>query len=240
MGQLTIARIPADKAPSIFPERFYATEQPVIIEEVCAPDSLKARLGSQKILEEIVEGEEERDLNPHDIGWLDMTAEVLSKQHADTAFRDFIASLIPRTGVSFRRTWVRLFGHKEGDLLFVPRGWSHFVVALDSWNANATWVFTPRDEPTSTPVGRREMASALAMDWLRRPGVHRWLPRWMKAHVDVETRDEEFESRVASFRRKAALAPVAADIAREASLIPLAIAAHLLYQVLPDAPPRKR
>jgi len=308
MGQLPIARIRADQAPTLFLEKLYAAEQPVIIEGVRVPESLKARLSSRTILNDIIENEDDRNVNPRAAGWLDMTAEVLLKPHTDAAFQEFISSLLPKTGVSFRRTWVRIFGHeaghitswhydgngihglnlcvhgrkhwqvvspttplvhvpfgvgalqgymplterqrerldwmefecREGELLFVPRGWSHFVISLESWNANVTWVFTPKEENTSTRVGRREMASVLAMDWLRRPSVYRFLPHWMKMHVDVEAGDEEFADRVASFRGKVSLAPLAADIVGEVSRIPLAFAAYFLYQALPERKPRER
>lgn len=308
MGRMQIDRIDAAQARPLFLDRFYAAERPVIIEGVNIPGSLRARLGSRNILDDIIRREAGRDVKPRSTGWLDMTDEVLLKQHADAAFHDFISSLIPRTGVSFRHTWVRVFGHKqghitswhydgngihnlnlcvhgrkhwqlvspetplvhfpfgvgafqgymplterqrerldwmefecrEGEMLFVPRGWSHFVIALEPWNANVTWVFTPREAPGSTRVGRREMASVLALDWLRRPGVYRLLPRWMKTHVDIETGDDEFASRAASLRGKADIGPLAADIAGEVGRIPLALAAHLLYQVLPETKPRER
>lgn len=308
MGRMQIARIHAAEARSGFLGRFYAAERPVIIEGVHIPGSLRDRLGSRTILDDLIRSEAERDVKPRANGWLDMTDGVLLRQHADAAFQDFISSLIPRTGVSFRRTWVRFFGHdqghitswhydgagihtlnlcvhgrkqwqvvspdtplahvpfgvgalqgymplterqrerldwtefecRQGDLLFMPRGWSHCVIALEPWNANVTWVFTPTEEPGSTRVARREMACVLALDWLRRPGVYRLLPGWMKAHVDIEAGDEEFERRVAVLRGKAELGPLAADIAGELSRIPLALAAHVLYQVLPETNPRER
>ena len=67
------------------------------------------------------------------------------------------------------------FDCRRGDLLFVPRGWAHFVVSLDPWNSALTWVFTPRGE-ASTSTGRREMVNLLTMRWLRRSPLWPALP----------------------------------------------------------------
>lgn len=111
------------------------------------------------------------------------------------------------------------FDCRQGDLLFVPRGWAHFVVSLDPWNSALTWVFTPRGE-ASTSTGRREMVNLLTMRWLRRSPLWPALPAWLKAHVEEETEAEEFEHRVAAMSDEADLATLARGVLDELRRLP--------------------
>ncbi|MBL4868209.1 MAG: cupin-like domain-containing protein [Pseudomonadales bacterium] len=48
------------------------------------------------------------------------------------------------------------FTTNPGDLLFIPRGWSHTVQTLEDVSINLNWLLTPVKPNLDTPVGRRE------------------------------------------------------------------------------------
>ncbi len=50
------------------------------------------------------------------------------------------------------------FETKKGDMLFLPRYWSHQVTSLEECNANINWVWTPKLPNTGVAAGRRECA----------------------------------------------------------------------------------
>ena len=54
---------------------------------------------------------------------------------------------------------------EPGDMLFVPRYWSHQVHSLEACNVNLNWVWTPHQRNTQVAVGRRECA-VLKLRWL--------------------------------------------------------------------------
>lgn len=62
-----------------------------------------------------------------------------------------------------------------GDLLFLPRLWSHFVLSLDEWNANLNLVFTPLSAATSK-LARREYARVAAVSTIHATRLGRLLP----------------------------------------------------------------
>ncbi len=49
------------------------------------------------------------------------------------------------------------FETRAGDLLFLPRYWSHEVHSLDEINLNLNWVCTPLEPNEETPLGKREV-----------------------------------------------------------------------------------
>lgn len=58
------------------------------------------------------------------------------------------------------------FETAPGDLLFLPRYWSHRVTCLESVNANLDWVWTPTRPNRHVRAGRRECATLRLRSWL--------------------------------------------------------------------------
>lgn len=71
-----------------------------------------------------------------------------------------------------------------GDLLFLPRLWSHYVLSLDAWNANMNLVFTPLSLANSA-LARREYGRVAALAALQHSRIARLLPASIRASGDA-------------------------------------------------------
>ena len=71
-----------------------------------------------------------------------------------------------------------------GDVLFLPRLWSHYVLSLDAWNANINLVFTPFSLAESA-LARREYGRVAALAALQHSRITRPLPARIRTDGDA-------------------------------------------------------
>lgn len=84
------------------------------------------------------------------------------------------------------------FQTTPGDLLFLPRYWSHSVTSLERRNTNLNWVWTPRTPNLKVAVGRRECAVLAWRNLI--PGLSRLLYQPASIHNYGGGGEELFQS----------------------------------------------
>jgi hypothetical protein len=110
------------------------------------------------------------------------------------------------------------FETKPGDLLFLPRLWSHLVISLEPWNLNLNLVFTPKSVAHSA-MANRELGRVASLAMIQRSPLWRLLPEVIRDGV-VDGKgyggDEEF------FVKRTPPSEVARSVLRELRTMPIA------------------
>lgn len=70
-------------------------------------------------------------------------------------------AMLKRASLAGKRTYT--FDLDEGDMLFLPRYWFHYVESVEALNINVNWVLMPKLAPVDTVTARREAE----MMWLK-------------------------------------------------------------------------
>jgi hypothetical protein len=108
------------------------------------------------------------------------------------------------------------FETRPGDVLFLPRLWSHYVLSLDAWNANINLVFTPLSLAGSA-LARREYGRVAALAALQHSPIARLLPARLRAASDAMGYGEAEDY----FRSQVPRAEVVKTVLNELRMLPL-------------------
>jgi hypothetical protein len=104
-----------------------------------------------------------------------------------------------------------------GDVLFLPRLWSHYVLSIGAWNANMNLVFTPLSLAGSA-LARREYGRVAALAALQRSRIARLLPARIRSSGDALG----YGGAEDYFRSKVPRAELVKTALNELRLVPLA------------------
>ena len=120
------------------------------------------------------------------------------------------------------------FESRPGDMVFVPRFWYHYVLSLDSWNANVNVVFSPTWTAPESAVAIRERECMLAIGALERTPV--W--RLFASRISVSSYGGNGKAFYEASRSRAGRAGALRGVMRELGSVPLTSLMSLNKKIL--------